>query len=70
MTLIFPGFKLATMKWMFRSAIDKPAIDAMPEHEIAHAERAFLRELLAHNPDAIQSELGLMAMMSQYPQHF
>jgi hypothetical protein len=46
--------------------IANPATDATPEHGIAYAERAFLRELLAHNPEAIQSDLGLMEMMSQY----
>jgi hypothetical protein len=70
MTLTFPVFKLPTMKWMFRGTIAKPAIDATSEHETAHAERAFLRELLARNPEGIQSDLGLMAMMTQYPQHF
>ena len=70
MTLTFPAFKLPTLKSMFRGAIANPATDATPEHEIAYAERAFLRELLAHNPEAIQSDLGLMAMMSQYPRQF
>ena len=70
MTLTFPAFKLPTMKWMFRGAIAKPTTDATPEHEIAYAERAFLRELVTRNPEAIQSDLGLMAMMSQYPRQF
>ena len=70
MTLTFPAFKLPNLKWMFRAAIANPATDATPEHEIAYAERAFLRELLAHNPEAIQSDLGLMEMMSQYPRQF
>ena len=70
MTLTFPAFKFPTLKWMFRAAIANPATDATPEHEIAYAERAFLRELLAHNPEAIQSDLGLMEMMSQYPRQF
>ncbi|SFS20945.1 hypothetical protein [Yoonia litorea] len=70
MTLTFPAFKLPTLKSMFGGAVANPATDATPEHEIAYAERAFLRELLAQNPEAIQSDLGLMAMMSQYPQQF
>ena len=70
MTLTFPAFKLPNLKWMFRETIANPATDATPEHEIAYAERAFLRELLAHNPEAIQSDLGLMEMMSQYPRQF
>ena len=70
MTLTFPAFKLPNLNWMFRGAIANPATDATPEHEIAYQERAFLRELLTRNPDGIQSDLGLMAMMTQYPQHF
>ena len=67
MTLTFPDFKLPILKWISKEAIANPATDATPEHEVAYAERAFLRELLAHNPEAIQSDLGLMEMMSQYP---
>ena len=70
MTLTFPAFKLPTMKWMFRGTIAKPATDVTPEHETAYAERAFLRELLTRNPEGIQSDLGLMEMMSQYPRQF
>ena len=70
MTLTFPAFKLPTLKSMFHRAIANPATDVTPEHETAYAERAFLRELLAHNPEGIQSDVGLMAMMTQYPQHF
>ncbi|WP_162798267.1 hypothetical protein [Sulfitobacter sp. SK011] len=70
MTLTFPAFKLPTLKSMFRAALANPATEATPEHETAYAERAFLREVLAHNPEAIQSDVGLMAMMSQYPRQF
>ena len=70
MTFTFPVFKLPTMKWVSLGTIAKPATDIAPEHEIAYSERAFLRELLTRNPEAIQSDLGLMAMMTQYPQHF
>jgi len=70
MTLTFPAFKFPTLKSMFRGAIANPATDTTPEHEIAYAERTFLRELLAQNPEAIQSDLGLMEIMSQYPRHF
>lgn len=70
MTFTFPVFKFPTMKWTLRVTIAKPATDVTPEHEIAYHERAFLRELLTRNPEGIQSDLGLMAMMTQYPQHF
>jgi len=70
MTFTFPAFKLPTLSSMLPEAITNPATCATPEHEIAYAERAFLRELLARNPEAFQSDLGLMAMMSQYPREF
>ena len=76
MTLTFPALKLATMfklpamKWMLGWPIARPATDVTPEHETAYAERTFLRELLARNPEGIQSDLGLMAIMTQYPRHF
>ena len=70
MTLTFPAFKLPTLSSMVRGVIANPATEATPEHVIAYAERAFLRELLAHHPEAIQSDVGLMAMMSQYPGQF
>lgn len=65
MKLTFPAFRLPTFKWMFRGTIAKATIDVMPEHETAYAERAFLSELLDRNPEGIQSDIGLMAMMSQ-----
>ena len=66
MTLTLLMFKLPSLKWLFRGTIAKPATEVTPEHENAYAERVFLRELLARNPEAIQSDQGLMAMMAQY----
>ena len=70
MTLTLPMFKLPAPKWLFRDRTAKPATEVTPEHEKVYAERVFLRELLARNPEAIQSDLGLMAMMAQYPGYF
>ncbi|CTQ51840.1 hypothetical protein LP7551_00356 [Roseibium album] len=70
MTLTLQMFKLPALKWFFPGATANPAAEVTPEHEIAHFERVFLRELLARNPEAIQSDLGLMAMMAQYPRYF
>ena len=70
MTLTLLMFKLPSLKWLFRGTTAKPATEVTPEHENAYAERVFLRELLARNPEAIQSDLGLMAMMGQYPRYF
>ena len=70
MTLTLLMFKLPSLKWLFRGTTSKPATEVTPEHENAYAERVSLRELLARNPEAIQSDLGLMAMMAQYPRYF
>jgi Bacterial protein of unknown function (DUF924) len=39
----------------------------MPKADEARADRAFLNELMARHPGAIQSELGLMMLMVLYP---
>lgn len=70
MTLTLPMYKHPAMKWLFRGTTAKPPTEVTPEHENAYAEREFLRELLARNPEAIQSDFGLMAMMAQYPRYF
>ncbi|AGI66161.1 hypothetical protein OAN307_c04200 [Octadecabacter antarcticus 307] len=67
MTLTFPTSNLSNLKWSFGAARTKSATEVISERDDALAERAFLRELMAHNPEAIQSDLGLMAMMTQYP---
>ena len=70
MTITLPMFELRALNRLFRWTTAKPATEVTPEHENAYAERAFLRELLARNPEAVQSDIGLMAMMSQYPRYF
>ena len=70
MTLTLPIFKYSALRWLFRGTTVKPATEVTPEHEDAYAERVFLRELLARNPEAIQSDIGFMAMMAQYPRYF
>ena len=70
MTLTFPIFSLSALKLTFRKTDPVSAEIKLPEHEEAYAQRAFLRELMARNPEAIQSDVGLMAMMSQYPRNF
>jgi len=70
MKLTLPKFKFPALKWLFRGPTVKPATEVTPEHEDAYAERVFLRELLARNPEAIQSDLGFMALMAQYPRYF
>lgn len=73
MTLTFPIFNLSNLIRNFRATNIQPAAPAAQlnsEHDNALAERAFLRELMFNNPEAIQSDLGLMAMMTQYPRQF
>ncbi len=70
MTLTFPMFDLSNLKRSFGATITKPAAQVNSESDNAHPERTFLRELMFNNPEAIQSDLGLMAMMTQYPRQF
>ncbi len=70
MTLTFPIFNLSNLKRSFGATITKPAAEVISESDNAYAERTFLRELMFNSPEAIQSDLGLMAMMTQYPRQF
>ena len=57
---------LAWPKGEDRSSDQKTVLD----HKNNQLEREFLRDVLRDNPEALQSELGVMALMSQYPRHF
>jgi hypothetical protein len=73
MTLTFPSFNLSNLKWALCTTIAQPAgptAQANSERDNVHPDRAFLRELMFNNPEAVQSDLGLMAMMTQYPRDF
>lgn len=70
MTPTFPTFSPSIPKWSFRKAGAKPAAEVNSENDEKIAECDFLRELVLRNPEAIQSDLGLMALMTQYPRYF
>jgi len=73
MTLTFPIFNISSLKQTIFAAFAWPATStalAISEYDDALAERAFLRELMFNNAEAIQSDLALMEMMTQYPRHF
>lgn len=70
MTLTFPFFDLSNILRNSRATQINPTAPQSSENETAYAEREFLRELMARNPEAIQSDLGMMALMTQYPHHF
>ncbi|MBL4767545.1 MAG: hypothetical protein JKY94_07485 [Rhodobacteraceae bacterium] len=73
MTLTFPMFIISNLKRTLRAAVAQPAAltnQMNSEGDNAIAERAFLYELMSRNPEAIQSDLDLMAMMTQYPRQF
>jgi hypothetical protein len=73
MTLTFPIINLSNLKrtfWAIVAQSTAPTAQENSEGDNAHPERAFLRELMFNNPEAIQSDLGLMAMMTQYPRQF
>ncbi len=73
MTLTFPLFNLSNLKRALGATITQPAAPTAQvnsEDDNAPAERAFLRELMLNSPEAVQSEFGLMAMMTMYPRDF
>lgn len=73
MTATFPMFSIFKLKQTLGAAfaqLDAPTTQVNSEGDNTHPERAFLRELMFHNPGAIQSDLGLMEMMSQYHRQF
>jgi len=73
MTLTFPMFNLSNLKRTLCAIIAQPAsptVQVNSEGDNALAERAFMRELMFNNPEGIQSDLGLMEMMTQYPRQF
>jgi hypothetical protein len=59
-TLIAPWHQPAVSQ---RSARPAP----MAEAEVARLDRAFLHEMMAQNPGAMQSELDLMYIMARLP---
>ena len=73
MTLTFPSFSLSTLFAQWRQPTraqpsprsERPFTDA----EDARADRAFAIEMLARNPDAIVSELGLMMLAARWQMH-
>ena len=73
MTLTFPIFNISDLKQTLLATFSRPVAptaQAISEYDDVLAERVFLRELMFHNAEAIQSDLGLMEMMTQYPRHF
>jgi hypothetical protein len=73
MTLTFPMINLSNLKRALCAIIAKlasPTAHVNSGGDNALAERAFIRELMFNNPEGIQSDLGLMEMMTQYPRHF
>lgn len=73
MTLTFPSFGLFNLIALLRGPAGsqrKARPEPVPEHDLARADRAFVRELMARNPEAIQSEHGMLMLMALYPMHF
>lgn len=70
MTLTFSSFSFLTL---FTSWHKPFAPVAAPRHssdaEDARADRALAMDTLARNPDAIDSELGLLILMTRFPIH-
>jgi len=73
MTLTFPMFNLSNLKRALCATIAQPAAPTAQvnsEDDNVLGESAFLRELMSNNPEAVQGEFGLMAMMTLYPRDF
>jgi len=73
MTLTFTLFSVFDLIRPQRQPADaqtSPKLEQLPKIDDAGADRAFLHELMCHSPEGIQSEFGLMAMMSQFPMKF
>ena len=73
MTLTHSWFTLVFLKLTSKNVSDVSALDdaaGVDSIEATEAERVFLRELICEQSEAVQSELGVMALMSQYPRKF
>ena len=76
MTLTFPHFSLSSLiaQWR-RTDFVRPASQILPVPQFLpgadqdHADRCFAIDMLLRNPDAIDSELGLMLLMSRWQMH-
>lgn len=73
MTLTFPLFAISTPGQIARALFPRstaPKTQANTDYDPDRKDREFFLEMMARNPDTLQSDLGCMAMMSQYRQHF
>ena len=71
MTLTFSKFSLSNLMPQWRELPASPAPDPNPRTDAdeARQDRAFALEMMDHNPEAVQSELGLMMLMARWPMH-
>lgn len=75
MTLTFPEFGLSNLVALLRGT-DRPQRSPwpkplpMPETDQSLTDRALKWELLAGNPEALQSDCGMMMLMALHPEHF
>ena len=73
MTLTFPLFAFSSLRQTARALFEQrstPKTQANSENHSAREDREFFLEMMARNPETFQSDLGCMAMMTQYPRHF
>lgn len=73
MTLTQSWFTLFIPKRASKDLYEVSTSDYTPPQESLDAsneERAFLRDLICEHSAAVHSELGVMALMSQYPHKF
>ena len=77
MTLTFSDFGLSNLMALLRgSDAPQPSVRSRPETlsesatDEVEADRAFARDMMTRNPEAFQSEHGMMMLMSLYSKHF
>jgi len=73
MTLTFPLFAFSSLRQSARALFARsaaPNTQANSENDSAREDRKFFLEMMSRNPEVVQSDLGCMAMMTQYPRYF
>lgn len=77
MQLEFPAMGLLhlVMQLVGRDHILRPAVAIdtrrlpLPDADPDRVDRAVMMEIMNSHPEAVQSEIGMMLLMSQYPNH-
>lgn len=72
MTLTFPPLSIFNFSWIIARRANEQASSTKADNSIdetGEAERAYLRELMFSNPEAVHSDLGAVEMLSRCRRH-